>query len=91
MATGRTALSAFFPIGYRPSARIAHVAGDRPGREETARLLRGAGSPPTHVGVECAESGYSPRRPKIPPTPRGRRRIRVLSIQAAKTPSPKRK
>ena len=29
---------------------------------ETARLLRGAGSPPTHVGVECAESGYSPRR-----------------------------
>ena len=45
---------------------------------ETPRLLRGAGSPPTHVGVECAESGYSPRRPKIPPTPSGRRRMRFI-------------
>ena len=64
--TVRKMLAYSMPPGYRrqtpPRRRnnLPGCCGGFPGR-----------SPPTHVGVECAESGYSPRRPEIPPSPTG--------------------
>ena len=67
-----------FPIGYRPSARIAHVAATALGAKKLPGCCGGQDHRPPTLESSAQKVGTARGVPKIPPTPRGRRRIRFI-------------